>query len=478
MDTTEDDKAEIARLRAIIASQAPSEPAPGPVKRGRGRPRGSTKAAKADPEVEVLSTVVTKPKKKEKKDKVAAVKKEKKVDIPDVPYEPYVIFGTYLTVVGARRWKKASHFYLTDTLITHIENNEYRRLALGFTKGDGIGAGKSTGDTKTQHYERLAEKTLVADPSGLWKDVPTKDLVSTIKGRIENLRKLTNTKSEELGQTGAGLILEGRDAELEGDLANIWEKIRAVHPWFTRMLRLMEGSPVHDTRHCSNSLTSLDGPLAAMLGQSGMENDMATNSDGILVGMDLADYDHEDLRTDPDADCDDSPAPTPSVLSRHTSSSSRPPCRSASPPPLPTLTRMRNRTTSTPSATTKAAQSVPIAMTSSTPSMTSTSAGTKRKSVLADLQEVFAADRAAKKQALEAKMKHELTLEAERRKWESLEKEKDHRRRQEMLKLEIELAQAKNSSGANFPFLSSTPDVDSDSYYSSTSYYVPGGREN
>ncbi|KAJ7195742.1 hypothetical protein GGX14DRAFT_575293 [Mycena pura] len=56
-------------------------------------------------------------------------------------------------------WKEDT--YLTDTLLTKIENNEPRRVALGFAKGDGDNAGKVVGEKKSYHYERLAEGVLV-----------------------------------------------------------------------------------------------------------------------------------------------------------------------------------------------------------------------------------------------------------------------------------------------------------------------------
>lgn len=73
---------------------------------------------------------------------------------------------------------------LTDALLTAIEDNNIRRTALGFTKGDTSAAGKQSGEKLTVHHAALAETALIPHKSGLWLEVDAKELVQPVRYRI------------------------------------------------------------------------------------------------------------------------------------------------------------------------------------------------------------------------------------------------------------------------------------------------------
>ena len=73
---------------------------------------------------------------------------------------------------------------LTDRLLTCIEENEACRIALGFSKGSDVNAGKQSGQRLTDHCERLAEQVLIQHESNTWKDVKPKALVNAVRQRI------------------------------------------------------------------------------------------------------------------------------------------------------------------------------------------------------------------------------------------------------------------------------------------------------
>ena len=71
-------------------------------------------------------------------------------------------------------------------LLTHIEEIEARRTALGFTKGDGSKGkpGKQSGKTLAQHHADLAELILIPHPSGQGSNFAPKELAPRICYRI------------------------------------------------------------------------------------------------------------------------------------------------------------------------------------------------------------------------------------------------------------------------------------------------------
>ncbi|KAJ3524780.1 hypothetical protein NMY22_g10854 [Coprinellus aureogranulatus] len=154
---------------------------------------------------------------------------------------------------------------LTDGLVTEIEDNEPRRIALGFTKGDHDGGGKQSGETLTVHYLHLGEKAVRSHPSGKWAAIEDKELAQAVRYRVHALKKKFQEYRLQLKDTGNGIIMAGKEDTLTGDLKNLWEEILQKFPWYKRLYALLADSPIYDEQSCSNSLDDLDADLDAMM---------------------------------------------------------------------------------------------------------------------------------------------------------------------------------------------------------------------
>ncbi|KAF7300776.1 hypothetical protein MKEN_01302800 [Mycena kentingensis (nom. inval.)] len=365
-------QAEIDRLRALIPTN--EDPAP-PPKKKRGRPPGAknkTPSAKAKP---TTPTTSSKAKKAAAKPVKAESEENSLEGVPEVP------------------WKTEPE--LSENLLTAIEDNEARRIALGFTKGDGANAGHQTGATKTDHVVRVIEKTLALDAR--WKDVEPKKLVGVVKGRLKRMRELTSATLKQFGETGAGLVESGQEDELDGYYSNLLEGVRDKHPWFLRMARLMRGSPVADTRFCSNSTTSLDDNLDAMVGRVQSDVDeIASQSDGPPPE---SQFDEDEAReVDEDPDADNEVVILPKSVSASPAPHKMPALPAVKPPTKPAVKPIIK----------------PEAKTAASASRTGGAGGTKRKSVMDGLAGLLADDRETKRQALSARFQHEREMEQQR----------------------------------------------------------------
>ncbi|KAF7300903.1 hypothetical protein MKEN_01316700 [Mycena kentingensis (nom. inval.)] len=414
-------RAEVARLQALLEDKAapPEEPVlqdtAEPEKKKRGRPKGSKNKPPANSEAPPAATKGKAKAKKETKSEPATP-----TEYPDIP------------------WKTEPQ--LSEDILTAIENNEARRLALGFTKGDGANAGHQTGAKQVEHYIRVIEKTLSRDPR--WKDVDPKLLVNAVKSRLKRMREVTSATTKMFGETGAGLVETGREGELEGHYANLLEQKLDKYSWFLRMARLMHGSPVADTRHCSNSTTSLDAGLDAMVGRGGSLDidDMTSQSSGPAPGTPFDDEEAREIAGDPEANDDDKmvmsipSSPVPAPLPPR-------PVAPAAPAAAPTTTTS-SQPTKKPVQMAKPVTKPAAAASKSAP----IPAGpVKRKSMMDGLTELMANEREAKRNAQNARFEHERRLAREKQegelallKFQAEEREREFQRELRLAQVQAE----------------------------------------
>ncbi|KAG1780886.1 hypothetical protein EV702DRAFT_1193714 [Suillus placidus] len=128
-------------------------------------------------------------------------------------------------------WSKPDNHHLTDSLLTLIESNTYRK-AFGFALLPGSGKVASTGDRPTNLYRQLATALFLDREDSPWKDINLNDLADTVKNRVANgLRKAFIKHHDSMSQTGQGLI----DADCEDEITfgskifNAWGGGQEVH---------------------------------------------------------------------------------------------------------------------------------------------------------------------------------------------------------------------------------------------------------
>ena len=73
---------------------------------------------------------------------------------------------------------------LTDSLLTIIEDNEGRRIALGFKKSDHVKSSGQSGLSIKDHCTKIAQLLLVNHPSCKWADNSPEELQNIIKQRV------------------------------------------------------------------------------------------------------------------------------------------------------------------------------------------------------------------------------------------------------------------------------------------------------
>ncbi|KAF9235926.1 hypothetical protein BU15DRAFT_64469 [Melanogaster broomeanus] len=178
---------------------------------------------------------------------------------------------------------KPENHHMTDSLLTLIEDSVTWKGALGFDKGaevDSTPTGK--GKNFLQHCADIATAFFVTGEVGSeWEphDVPSLKIVikNQINRRVNlgmslSLKTTYQAYRKELGETGHGLVVAGREEELyEGSpAANVYEDIQKKFPWYRRMDELMGSSPAHNRSAVSNSQSTLD---LSVLGGNDTDNE-------------------------------------------------------------------------------------------------------------------------------------------------------------------------------------------------------------
>lgn len=266
-------------------------------------------------------------------------------------------------------WSKPEFSYLTDNLLTFIEDKATWKVAFGFDRGADQDV-KNGGKKLVEHHRDIAKRLLMEDQrTGIWKETSLVKLGDSVKNRINVLKKSYGKHRTDLGMTGQGLLDGGRMDEIMAgsELANIWAGIRKLFPWFERMHILMGTSPIMDRSAVAHSSSEID------------LSELEQKARGVSEGSE-----NELLDIDDDAECSDTDTPRRSTSPGAASGGNASGSEEASAP-----------------------QKVPLPPTKKMP------ASAKRKSarLIADLREFSNESREAKRRALEY-----------------AEKEKSHRR--------------------------------------------------
>ncbi|KAL7278381.1 hypothetical protein ACG7TL_008361 [Trametes sanguinea] len=164
----------------------------------------------------------------------------------------------------AVHWSKPEYHFVTDLLLTAIEERPDTCTALGFDmqlKDDSSPGNKTSGKMVHEHYVRLARAVfLESNRFSKFSEDNLEELAGVIKNRVIKLKSLYRDCRARLQNTGAGLVDEDRENELEpgSELANIWDAIQRDFPWYKRMNALMRGHPLVDRSGVANSATDID----------------------------------------------------------------------------------------------------------------------------------------------------------------------------------------------------------------------------
>ncbi|KAH9831847.1 uncharacterized protein C8Q71DRAFT_861518 [Rhodofomes roseus] len=158
-------------------------------------------------------------------------------------------------------WAAKKNHYLTDALLTSIEDRPSIKMALGFAKGDDVtGASKTGGgDSVDTQYERLARELFLNQYPALNKtEAHVPKLGTSVKNRVDSLKKMYRGHRKAIGETGAGLISGDKENEIipGSELDNMWQQIQTNFPWYKRMDVLMRNHPSVCRDSVANSTTS------------------------------------------------------------------------------------------------------------------------------------------------------------------------------------------------------------------------------
>ncbi|RXW15586.1 hypothetical protein EST38_g10266 [Candolleomyces aberdarensis] len=171
---------------------------------------------------------------------------------------------TETKVEDAVSWAKNPEH--TDQLLTIIEANERYRCTFGSAHGQGS-APTSGGLTVAKVAQKIAQELF---PNS---SVDNKKLGISVKNRVASIKKAYLAYKSKLGETGHGLIIDGKEDEIvEGTgIYNVHDKIRKKFKWYKRLHELLTASPVYDSSAVANSMTPLD--LSILTSPSGAPQD-------------------------------------------------------------------------------------------------------------------------------------------------------------------------------------------------------------
>ncbi|RXW13319.1 hypothetical protein EST38_g12534 [Candolleomyces aberdarensis] len=153
-----------------------------------------------------------------------------------------------------------------DQLLTIIEANERYRRAFGFAHGQGS-APTSGGLTVAKVAQKIARELF---PNS---SVDDEKLGISVKNRVASIKKAYLTYKSKLGETGHGLIIDGKEDKIvEGTgIYNVHDKIRKKFKCYKRLHELLTASPVYDSSAVANSMTHLN--LSILTSSSGAPQD-------------------------------------------------------------------------------------------------------------------------------------------------------------------------------------------------------------
>ncbi|KAI0370449.1 hypothetical protein BV20DRAFT_1113176 [Pilatotrama ljubarskyi] len=331
-------------------------------------------------------------------------------------------------------WSKPEYHFVTDLLLSAIEEHPPTCIALGFDPGEKDGSSKMNGKVIHEHYTRLARKVfLESGRFTKYTEDDIEELAGVIKNRVIRIKAIYRECRTKLTDTGAGLVDEDREDVFEegSQLANIWDAIKREFPWYKHVNQLMRGHPLVDRSGVANSTTEVD---LTILDRKQENLDGRRNHYGAQPDRHSADP----LSVSPASSRDD-----PEYEPRGGSSSA-----TATAPSTGTEDEGLDNSSSDSDETNVVAKSVGKRKRPSTTSSVNTSMSKRRKTMLQHVQELAAADREARlkqtRMHLYARHKYKLEKEKircdlERARLEHEARERDKQRAHELKLMEAQI---------------------------------------
>ncbi|KAI5836560.1 uncharacterized protein SCHCODRAFT_02646125 [Schizophyllum commune H4-8] len=181
-------------------------------------------------------------------------------------------------------WRQKIAIPYTHQLLAIISEKTKYKIAFGFDKGaaslvpaaeEDPNKNNPTGLTQVDHAKSIARKLLLPTASeqgtieyavkdgelnGCFTEDHLGELALIIKARILALKRMYVEKRNLLGETGMGLIDNGREADMTqgSELKNKWDSIQKTFPYFKTLHNMMGSSPTVDRGAMANSTTPVD----------------------------------------------------------------------------------------------------------------------------------------------------------------------------------------------------------------------------
>ncbi|KAI5833114.1 hypothetical protein K523DRAFT_296594 [Schizophyllum commune Tattone D] len=200
-------------------------------------------------------------------------------------------------------WRQKIAIPYTHQLLAIISEKTKYKITFGFDKGaasldpaaeEDPNKNNPTGLTQVDHAKSIARKLLLPTASeqgtieyavkdgelnGCFTEDHLGELALIIKARILALKRMYVEKRNLLGETGMGLIDNGREADMTqgSELKNKWDSIQKTFPYFKTLHNMMGSSPTVDRGAMANSTTPLDTSILGR-GSQPFDNSTAVNT--------------------------------------------------------------------------------------------------------------------------------------------------------------------------------------------------------
>ncbi|THU85616.1 hypothetical protein K435DRAFT_925472 [Dendrothele bispora CBS 962.96] len=143
------------------------------------------------------------------------------------------------------RWSDKTKHHITDSLLGFIEDSASLRQTYGFDRGNFSSSANNSGGKRQADFDRELATKLFLD-------------INVVK--TNNLKKAYIEHRNTMSQTGHGIVVNGQEETIQAgsEIANAWDAVKTVFPWYRRMALLIGGSPVVDRSAVANSTTNVD----------------------------------------------------------------------------------------------------------------------------------------------------------------------------------------------------------------------------
>ncbi|THV01307.1 hypothetical protein K435DRAFT_854004 [Dendrothele bispora CBS 962.96] len=162
------------------------------------------------------------------------------------------------------RWSDKTKHHITDSLLGFIEDSASLRQTYGFDRGNFSSSANNSGGKRQADFDRELATKLFLDinvvKTNKYKEFGLDALGSCVRNRITALKKAYIEHRNTMSQTGHGIVVNGQEETIQAgsEIANAWDAVKTVFPWYRRMALLIGGSPVVDRSAVANSTTNVD----------------------------------------------------------------------------------------------------------------------------------------------------------------------------------------------------------------------------